>query len=54
MGFDFAGLVASGSSELEAAQLFQPALSLRHILAFCVNRVGVPPLFPLSIAALLG
>ena len=45
MGFDFAGLVASGSSELEAAQLFHPTLSLRHILVFCVNRVGVPPCF---------
>ena len=36
-------LVASGSSELGAAQSFQSVLSLRHILAFCAMRVGVPP-----------
>ena len=36
-------LVASGSSELEAAQSFHSVLSLRHILAFCAMRVGVPP-----------
>ena len=38
-------LVASGSSELEAAQSFLSVLSLRHILALCAMRVGVPPLF---------
>ena len=36
-------LVASGSSELEAVQLFHSVLSLRHILVFCAMRVGVPP-----------
>ena len=36
-------LVASGSLELGAAQSFQSVLSLRHILAFCAMRVGVPP-----------
>ena len=36
-------LVASGSSELGAGQLFRSVLSLRHILAFCAMRVGVPP-----------
>ena len=36
-------LVASGSSELEAAQSFHSVLSLHHILAFCAMRVGVPP-----------
>ena len=36
-------LVASGSSELEAAQSFHSVLSLRHILVFCAMRVGVPP-----------
>ena len=36
-------LVASGSSELEAVQSFHSVLSLRHILAFCAMRVGVPP-----------
>ena len=35
-------LVASGSSELEAAQSFHSVLSLHHILAFCAMRVGVP------------
>ena len=35
-------LVVSGSSELEAAQSFHSILLLRHILAFCVMRVGVP------------
>ena len=33
-GFDFSGLVASGSSELEAAQPVHSVLSLRRILAF--------------------
>ena len=36
-------LVASGSSELDAAQSFHSVLSLHHILAFCAMRVGVPP-----------
>ena len=33
-GFDFTGLVASGSSELGVAQSVLSVLSLRHILAF--------------------
>ena len=36
-------LIASGSSELGAAQSFHSVLSLRHILAFCAMRVGIPP-----------
>ena len=36
-------LVASGYSELRAAQSFHSVLSLRHILAFCAMRVGVSP-----------
>ena len=36
-------LVASDSSDLEATQSFHSVLSLRHILAFCAMRVGVPP-----------
>ena len=47
-------LVASVFSELEAAQSFHSVLSLRHILAFCAMRVGVPPLVPSLIVALLG
>ena len=48
-------LVASGSKELGAAQSFHSVLSLRHILAFCATRVGVPPpLVPSLFAALLG
>ena len=41
-------LVASGSSKLVATQSFHSVLSLRHILAFCAMRVGVPPVFPRS------
>ena len=42
-------LVASGSSELEAAQLFHSVLSLRHILAFLCDASWDPPLFPRSL-----
>ena len=41
-GFDFAGLVASGSSELEPAQSFHSFLSSSHS-GICAMRVGVPP-----------
>ena len=52
-GFDFVGLVVSGSSELETTQSFHSVLSLRHILAFvrCELR---SPLVPSLFAALLG
>ena len=53
LGFDFAGLVASGSSELESAQSFHSVLSLRHILAFVRCELG-SPLVPSLFAALLG
>ena len=36
-------LVAFGSLELGASQSFHSVLSLRHILALCAMRVGVPP-----------
>ena len=42
-------LVASGSSELGAAQSFHSVLSLRHILAFLCDASWGPPLFPLSL-----
>ena len=45
-GFDFAGLVASGSSELGAAQSVLSVLSLLSHSGVCVVRVTVPPLFP--------
>ena len=46
-------LVASGSSELGAAQSFHSVLSLRHILAFCAMQVGSPLILSLF-AALFG
>ena len=42
-------LVASGSSELEAALSFHSVLSLRHILAFLCDASWGPPLFPRSL-----
>ena len=42
-------LVASGSSELEAAQSFHSVPSLRHILAFLCDASWGPPLFPRSL-----
>ena len=46
-GFDFAGLVASGSSELEAAQPVRSVLSLRRSLAFVwCGLQSPPPLIP--------
>ena len=53
MGFDFAGLVASGSAELDSAQSFRSVRSLRHILAFVHCELG-SPLVPSLVAALLG
>ena len=44
-GFDFSGLVASGSSELEAAQPVRSVLSLRRILAFVRCGLQSPPCF---------
>ena len=52
-GFDFAGLVDSGSSEQESTQSVRSFLSLRHILAFV--RSGLKStLVPSLSAALLG
>ena len=49
-GFDFTGLVVSGSSELGAAQSVLSVLSLRHILAFVQCELeSRPPLFPRSL-----
>ena len=53
MGFDFAGLVASGSAELETAQSFHSVRSLSHILAFARCELG-SPLVSSLVAALLG
>ena len=53
MGFDFAGLVASGSAELETAQSFHNVRSLRHIPAFVRCELG-SPLVPSLVVALLG
>ena len=44
-GFDFTGLVASGSSELGAAQSVLSVLSLRHILAFVRCELESPLVF---------
>ena len=44
-GFDFSGLVASGSSELEAAQPVHSVLSLRRILPFVRCGLQSPPCF---------
>ena len=44
-GFDFTGLVASGSSELEAAQPVHSVFSLRRILAFVRCGLQFPPCF---------
>ena len=52
-GFDFAGLVASGSSKLGAAQSIHSVLSLSHILAF-VRCELESPLVPSLSAARLG
>ena len=46
-------LVASGSAELETAQLFHCVRSLRHILAFVRCELG-SPLVPSLVVALLG
>ena len=42
-------LVASGSSELGAAQTVHSVLSLHHILAFVRCELESPPLFPRSL-----
>ena len=44
-GFDFTGLVASGSSELEAGQPVHSVLSLRRSLAFVRCGLQSPPCF---------
>ena len=44
-GFDFTGLVASGSSELGAAQSVLSVFSLRHILSFVRCELESPPCF---------
>ena len=44
-GFDFTGLVASGSSELEAAQPVHSVRSLRRSLAFVRCGLQSPPCF---------
>ena len=46
-------LVASGSTELDSAQLSHSICSLRHILAFVRCELG-SPLVPSPVAALLG
>ena len=51
-GFDFTGLVASGSSELGAAQLVLSVLSLRHILAFVRCELQSPLVSSLTAARL--
>ena len=43
LGFDLAGLVASGSAELETAQSFHSVRLLCHILAFVRCGLGSPP-----------
>ena len=53
-GFDFARLVASGSSELGAAQSVLSVLSLRRILAFVRCELQSPPLVSSLTAARLG
>ena len=52
-GFDFTRLVASGSSELGAAQSVLSVLSLRRILAFVLCELQSPLVSSLT-AALLG
>ena len=51
-GFDFTGLVASGSSELGAAQSVLSVLSLRHILAFVRCELESPIVSSLTAACL--
>ena len=51
-GFDFTGLVASGSSELRAVQSVLSVLSLRHILAFVRCELESPLVSSLTAAHL--
>ena len=51
-GFDFTGLVASGSSELGADQSVLSVLSLRHILAFVRCELQSPLVSSLTAARL--